>query len=355
MRVELIDPMNGLTRVFLVLLRLAIGWHFLFEGLEKVESVWKGPTETNRPFTSEGYWREAPGPLGEVVRSQIGDPDEMALASFEVKSLEDQDSTRLPPGARIPAALEKEMDAYFQRFVKAYQLEEIQRGLAECKLKQSKDQAVQWLLTGSKDVQKPIGSGAFVVKQTTSQRIAAYKAKLQELRDIEAKQLPAFGYDVEKQNLRALKAEVGRMRSELMADLTQPFKDALQSVLTEDQKKDSVPETSDSAMADWTRLQWIDWITRWGLVIVGAGLLLGCFTRTACVGGAIFLLLLYLSVPPFPWLPEPTRVEGHYYYVNKNLIEMLALMVVATTRSGRWLGLDGLFHWLNPWRRRALD
>jgi hypothetical protein len=45
-------------------------------------------------------------------------------------------------------------------------------------------------------------------------------------------------------------------------------------------------------------------------------------------------------------------VEGHYYFVNKNLIEMLALLVLATTRSGCWLGLDGLLHRLNPWRRR---
>jgi len=346
--------MNGLTRVFLVLLRLAIGWHFLFEGLEKVESVWKGPTETNRPFTSEGYWREASGPLGEVVRRQIGDPDEMALSRFDVKPFDEnlRDEILIPRYTRISPSLEKDMDAYYEQFVEHYHLDELQKQLALAKLLQNKDQAVRWLLEGSKDVQKPIGSGTFVVKQTTGQRIAAYKAKLQELRDVEAKELPAFGHDVEKQNLRALKAEVGRMRSELLTDLTQPFKDALQSVLTDDQKKGFMPETISPSMADWSRLQWIDWITRWGLVVVGAGLLLGLFTRTACVGGAIFLLLLYLSVPPFPWLPEPTRVEGHYYYVNKNLIEMLALLVLATTRSGCWLGLDGLLQWLNPWRRR---
>ena len=44
--------------VFLVLLRLAIGWHFLVEGYEKVVSVATGPTEsvagTSRPWTSAG-------------------------------------------------------------------------------------------------------------------------------------------------------------------------------------------------------------------------------------------------------------------------------------------------------------
>ena len=32
--------------------------------------------------------------------------------------------------------------------------------------------------------------------------------------------------------------------------------------------------------------------------------------------------------------------EGHYLIVNKNLIEFLALMMFATSRIGRWGGLD---------------
>ena len=53
--------------------------------------------------------------------------------------------------------------------------------------------------------------------------------------------------------------------------------------------------------------------------------------------------MLYLTMMPLPGWPEPARTEGHYLFVNKNLIEMLALLVLATTRSGRWLGLDGFF------------
>jgi hypothetical protein len=63
-------------------------------------------------------------------------------------------------------------------------------------------------------------------------------------------------------------------------------------------------------------------------------------------------LLFYLTMPPFPWVPENVRAEGHYLFVNKNLIEMLALLCLATTQSGCWVGLDGLLQFLNPWRRR---
>jgi hypothetical protein len=62
--------------------------------------------------------------------------------------------------------------------------------------------------------------------------------------------------------------------------------------------------------------------------------------------------MFYLSMPPWPGLPAAPMAEGHYLFVNKNLIEMLALLCLATTRSGCWAGLDGLLQFLNPWRRR---
>src|SRR5580658_10182664 len=58
---------------FLLALRLAIGWHFLFEGLYKVQSHY-GPTESTRAFSSEPYFRAAPGPIGGFMRRQFDDP-----------------------------------------------------------------------------------------------------------------------------------------------------------------------------------------------------------------------------------------------------------------------------------------
>jgi len=357
--------MNGMTRFFLILLRLAIGWHFLFEGIEKIESVDKGPTESSRPFSSESYLREATGPIGNQIRSQIGDPDAQALDRLAVRPLApDQDPAHVPPGERISPALAKDWDNYLERFAAHYELDEIQQREAAAKLEQSKDQAVRWLLEGSKDVEVNFPTMTAQVKQTTAQRIQAYKDKLREpdgtnrwplgAQDIQDKELPAFDRDVEKQRLRTVKADAARMRAELLAELNQPMKDSLNGMLTSEQKtKGPVPEAAERPFWKWSVLQWIDAITRWGLVAVGLGLLLGLFTRTACVAGAAFLLMLYLTMSPFPWLPESTRVEGHYYFVNKNLVELLALLTLATTRSGYWVGLDGLVRFLNPrrWRR----
>jgi uncharacterized membrane protein YphA (DoxX/SURF4 family) len=102
----------------------------------------------------------------------------------------------------------------------------------------------------------------------------------------------------------------------------------------------------------WSLLDWSDQIVKYGVVGVGALLLVGLFTRLACVAGAGFLLMFFLAMPPLPGWPESPKAEGHYLYVNKNIIEMLALLVLATTYSGRWLGLDGFVQFLNPWRWR---
>jgi uncharacterized membrane protein YphA (DoxX/SURF4 family) len=346
--------MNGLTRFFLILLRLAIGWHFLFEGIEKVESVWNGPMENSRPFSSEPYLREATGPVAGLIQQQLGDLDEAALERFMVKDLSaGQDEGRVAPYTRISDALAKDMQDYLQRFKDHYQLTPDQQREADAKLIQCEDQVVRWILEGTKEMDRPLGSATVKIPVRTQQRLQEYKGKLQQLRDRQDNELRAFDRDVEKQNLRTLKTDIGRIRTELLADTMQPLKDALRDLLTPEQKqRGAVPDKIEKSLSQWQALDWIDWGTRWGLVVAGGCLLVGLFTRTACLGGAAFLLLLYLTMPPFPWLPELTRVEGHYYFVNKNLIEMLALMTLATTRSGYWLGLDGLLSWLNPFRRR---
>src|SRR5262249_30524138 len=58
------------------------------------------------------------------------------------------------------------------------------------------------------------------------------------------------------------------------------------------------------------------------------------------VVGALMILSFFLAAPPLPGVPEAFRVEG-YPYVNKNLVEALALLLLATTPVGRWVGLDG--------------
>lgn len=75
------------------------------------------------------------------------------------------------------------------------------------------------------------------------------------------------------------------------------------------------------------------------LVLVGLGLMLGLFTRAACLGALVLLALFYVSSIPTAGVPQ-VGAEGAYLLVNKNLIEAAAVAVLLTFHTGRIAGLD---------------
>ena len=95
-----------------------------------------------------------------------------------------------------------------------------------------------------------------------------------------------------------------------------------------------------------------DQITMWGLTIVGLLLVLGLFTRLASLGGIAFILLFYFANPPFVGYFYALPTEGSYLIVNKNLVELCALVVIVLTGSGRFAGLDRIVHGLLARRPR---
>jgi uncharacterized membrane protein YphA (DoxX/SURF4 family) len=497
------------TIVCLVLLRLAIGWHFFFEGWHKIHSHWNlvwdswldvrvdtiGQTETNRPFSSEGYFREATGPLGPVFRHLIGDLDEDALAHLTVAEGKE------PTADRVPPAEGKDLDDYTKRFLDTYEVDNSEKERAEAKTKQTKEQVVRWLTfqmpekeaerEKQKDkmwrmVKKASPDGKTnEVPMTAAERVVEYRAKLAEVNDLRNRRLPVMGQDVEKQRLIKAKADLAQMRRELLDDLdkvvTTNLKEGLSDILKEKMARVGLPEapanteevefllpdcdgkllprpyngifddyyhafeatyrlTPDqkqaakakleaakgqtakwlasnetkelpakyaqrafltavaqvttplpcaplfavTAAAPYDRKLWndatnqieqmktsvatvltpnqargaakavgpritflgiMDLLTMFGLTLMGACLMVGLFTRTNCVLAAGFLALTYFVYPPFPWVPVPPNTEGYYFFVNKNLVEMLALLTLATTESGKWLGLDAMLAW----------
>jgi thiosulfate dehydrogenase (quinone) large subunit len=96
--------------------------------------------------------------------------------------------------------------------------------------------------------------------------------------------------------------------------------------------------------ADPDRLANADLVTMWGLTLVGLCLMLGLFTRAASVAGMVFLLLFYFATPPFVGYFYSIPAEGSYLIVNKNLVELCALVVILVTGSGRFAGLDRILH-----------
>jgi thiosulfate dehydrogenase [quinone] large subunit len=95
-----------------------------------------------------------------------------------------------------------------------------------------------------------------------------------------------------------------------------------------------------------------DLIMMWGLTLIGLCLILGLFTRLASLCGIVLILLIYVCNPPFIGYFYSIPTEGSYLIVNKNLVEVCALGVILTTRSGLFAGLDRLVHGLFARRPR---
>ena len=81
-----------------------------------------------------------------------------------------------------------------------------------------------------------------------------------------------------------------------------------------------------------------------GLTLIGLALILGLFTRITSWCGAGMLLMYYLAYPPFGGFSYGALAEGNYLIVNKNLIELFVLILLAFTQSGEFFGLDILRH-----------
>jgi uncharacterized membrane protein YphA (DoxX/SURF4 family) len=68
----------------------------------------------------------------------------------------------------------------------------------------------------------------------------------------------------------------------------------------------------------------VDALNVYGLILIGLALFLGIFIRIASAGGILLLLLYYFAYPPFG-ISLFGSPEGHFYIVNRNLIEAIVL------------------------------
>lgn len=361
-----------LTACLLVLLRVAIGWHLFYEG------AWK--EQHKDTWSSQGFLRAARGPGALPARWMAGDPtvtrdgwafEELRSASplDPTADLRERFSVPAPVEGRfdekklyeyMPEPLKEEWEAYTKRFVAYYKLDDAARKQVDTLIRQHENETVRWLLEGEKKVpRQSSATGTIEVTKKTPERVRDYMAKVAEVREIRERYLPAVS-DSAKAKLEKAIAEEKSQRAELLADLndrTDKLKADLRSLLTYEQRRMAPMPDPDARPADspkeWEGLDRLNTVVRWGLIAIGLGLLVGFFTRFACLGGVLLLVAFYLPTPPAPLGLADPQAREHFFAVNWNVIEALALLTLATTRSGRWFGIDGLLQFLLPWRRRT--
>jgi uncharacterized membrane protein YphA (DoxX/SURF4 family) len=314
---------NGCSlRVFFLLaLRLAIGWHFLFEGLHKIHSHIVGPTEWNRPFSSELYFASAQGPFGEYVRkTQLGDPqavitalltpsDPAVIEQFRNTTTPSEQAEAVPPAAA----------AFLESAI-----------LDPAKQVEAKAAFARWVFgTDRRDADVPyVSSGD--VPQSAADRLRHLALMRNQVEQLEDRQRQGLGNGLgfDQKRLATARAELRAAESRLAADAEAFLAELI--LAAGGQPTPAAPKP----------IERLDQITMYAITGIGACLLFGLFTPLACLAGAGFLILTYLTHPPFPWYPLPPNTEGNPLFINKNVIECLALLTIAVHPTGRWLGLD---------------
>jgi uncharacterized membrane protein YphA (DoxX/SURF4 family) len=344
------------ARFFLIVLRVAIGWHCFVEGMDKV---------TNPSWSSESYLRESMGPASGAFRAIAGDRLVARLTVGE-------------DGA-FPAELERDWNNYVNAFVANFeltgdQIEKVHAILAERKKDTLATFAKAETVTKISDSKPDVK-----VDMTMKERLKEHERLLAEVRALESR-FPTSESQVfadwknAKTNLakwradltRTLDAETAKLKKELDTVLKAEQERLNKSLSTLTAKVSSageelaalkrqiadetarlnliltqMPEAKGVPFA-WLLLEISDSVVKWSLVVLGGCLLLGLFSRATSFATVLLLFSFYAAMPPLPGWPESPRLEGHYLLINKTLIEVIALLALTFIPTGRWAGLDGL-------------
>ncbi|MCA9116001.1 MAG: hypothetical protein KDA79_13020, partial [Planctomycetaceae bacterium] len=400
---------GGIAIVLLVLLRMSIGWQFLYEGLWKINTL-----SSPRPWTAEGYLKNAQGPFRNYFRNMTGDPDDLAWLEFDVVSSRWDDwkerflAHHPDLTDRQKARLDQLLDGPPRFYVKVEDplpAETLEQGLKRF------GKVVTWdpdnqllvadgslhLLPQERDALLALApwptDGSTPEKSTTSWRRAvenlyrlgsrlSYRERLavmlkadpervttvneqlagtvdyQHLGKVDIyrdklkryeERLQLAETDFQQEHLDWQWNELQQARAELVGPvkaLEEEFHTAATALLTAEQ------QARGPVVPAPTKISQVDWLTIWTLTILGGLLIAGLCSRVAAIAGAGMLLSFYLVMPPWPGVPSAPGPE-HSLIINKNLIEALALLALAALPTGTWFGLDAIFYRLFGGGRRA--
>jgi uncharacterized membrane protein YphA (DoxX/SURF4 family) len=339
----------------LVLLRLVIGWHFFGEGGKKLKYD-RHDGELRMVFSADDFLTRATGPLAKLYHSQV--PDDHGFRELLASPRQNE-----PPTAEHSTALAEWVADYKRRRAEAQKAGgevPIEFPPAASYHDWAARIAEEWrtirddvkAVPGLTDEQK---KRADEVLSHRLQQVADYLA-------VEEAAIAEYRHELWRLENWSKAPEAGavpfhdaRIATKAAETKTTPaawlnevqetraaFRDDLRDILTAEQREMATTTTAfEKALTD-SREEWLRIVnlTVTGLTLgVGICLLLGFFTRLASIVGALFLLMVIASQPP--WLAESLPTMPNY-------IEFAGLLVLAGTGAGRWMGLDyltwALFH-----------
>jgi uncharacterized membrane protein YphA (DoxX/SURF4 family) len=367
--------------VFLIFLRVGLGWQLLYEGLWKINSL-----STPYPWSSEGYLKNSQGPMRKVFRAMTGDPDGMNWLDPKLVGLrwdswkqrfathyklsESQQSalSRLIDGSPAYAAalesLPTEVDFKALNLDKIISYDQKQKRLnidGGRHMLPSEKQAIEAQVEGRTGPEYEAYRSALNAAYTRAGKLS-YKEKVRAhlqgdpdnagLIDgrisqlqlynemlvryegkLEAADLP-YQFDHLNRTWSDVREKGTALAGPVVA-LDRELQEEAMQLLTVDQVQLGPPRQP------LTALKVADSLTIAGLTGLGLLLIFGLFTRFASLSAAFMVFGFYMAMPPLPGVPDVPGPE-HSFIVNKNLIEVMALLALAFIPTGKWFGLDCL-------------
>jgi len=340
----------------LVFLRLCVGWHFFSEGIKKVE-VDSSRGDWNVVFSAEGFLRQAKGPLAgfyqglapstsnwqdllavpdEATPEEINQLTEWVERYVQVRQRElsrgEQGEPEFPefaPYVDWAEQIQADWKNLVEEFSKVPGLTEEQRERATELLARRIQHLADYLAQESLDIQ-------------------TYRHELWRLEQAQesggAEEIP-----FREERIAEKSAEVTRTPLKWVAGVGQlrdGLADDLRYLLSEEQHGTTLVERVDSAVADSEAktLNRMNVLVTCITITVGVLLLVGLFSRFASLVGAVFLLSIMATQPP--WVAGANTM--YFYY---QLVEFAALLLLMATAAGRYAGLDFIIHGLLARRR----
>jgi uncharacterized membrane protein YphA (DoxX/SURF4 family) len=311
----------------LVALRLCLGCHFLYEGVWKIKHA--------DEFTAEPFLTQAKGPISGLFYAMASDQSGRQHLTLETRKDKDGNLYDCIDSGPV-AARYQEIQTNLLNYLhpgptgsdeanKRFETFKAQSDVTLRKFKESLDEYLS-----DKDV------------------VAAVKAYFQSLdrfeSDPEKGQSAPFQQERRWNRMMELRGEAKVWINELQ-DRENAYLSALRDDMNDEQRAMVTTLPGSWKPWTWTRMQLINFAVTYGLTAIGLCLMLGFFTRLSALGGAAFMCFVVMTQPAWPLIYPPDLPQlGHALLINKDFIEMMALLVVASSAVGRWGGLDFFVH-----------
>ncbi len=315
--------------LLIILIRVAIGWHFFYEGIHKFDPYDK--------FSSKGFLGQAKGPTAPFFYAML--PDLNGTKRLEIQEIEvvrtDAAGKERKTMAKTFTAYENAWKEYYGEFRKKY-ADKIDAEIQE-KLDEVYNRYCDSLHAGATSVEADVKAHLESWKRfDETLKTQKNDAPFEQQRRWDS----MMAYRREAEGWTNMLDGLGNaLQSDLSSVISPQLAGEKGNIVTGPEKV-IIPNPFIK-----TQMKLLDFAVSVGLTAIGFCMMVGFCNRLACLGGAAFLVNVLLTTWPVPGVypPLPSAV-GNFLFFSKDAVELLGCLFLAVIPAGRWGGLD-FFLW----------